>query len=85
MNSKLIINEFLSKNPDFNKIEWEDQDLTIYFKNNPEPFSITEFTINSSTRDLLEQLENDLLNSDGIQDIQLKIQSGIIKLGMTRN
>ena len=62
MKNKLdIIHQFLIDNPKFISAEWEDGDLTVFFKDRPaEPMSIHEFISHSPTWNLLNELTKEL-------------------------
>lgn len=44
------------------QINIDHDDVTFYFDNDPEPFTVREFTPNSVTRKYLETIENLLLS-----------------------
>lgn len=60
-NRTKIILDFLKSNKNILQVDWENDELTVYFLDNPtEPFSKFEFVSGSPTRMLLEDLENKL-------------------------
>ena len=68
-----IIQKFLADNPQFSAVEWDQGDVTVYYrdeKNGPvgEPWGIHEFEIGSPTRLLLEDLEAALFEAEEKKD-----------------
>ena len=75
-----IIEGFLSRNPQYKKIEWCAQcdDLTAYFQDSPEPFSRLEFMRGSPTRTLLDKLYCDLTTNKAAKSTNMCGKQGLI-------
>ncbi len=60
-----VINIFLGRNQQLLRVEWDNGDLVIFFKDQPnQPYSISEFKRNSPTRVLLQNLHEALTKLD---------------------
>lgn len=67
MSKQSIIQDFLHYHEEFSHIEWDDEykDITVYFNaTGEEPFSVTEFLIDSPTRNAIEELIDKLSAED---------------------
>jgi len=72
MTTNPILEQFLADNPQFLSVEWEQGDLTVYFrdeKDGPpgEPWGMHEFVAGSPIRLLLEELEAKLFDAEEAQ------------------
>ncbi len=56
-----IISNYLEDHQHITRIDWLDNDLTIYFKDSDEPWSINEFKKNSKMWLSLSKLESQLI------------------------